>query len=212
MHLSIHCATRGEPHAWPFLSAMADLAQRCAGVFIITADGEEAFDRVIRSGIRVELVNRSEGHLHQIVGDLVAAQRSEYMLCLDDDERCTEKLEHWLVGERYRTQPMWRFPRAWLWQDATHFLAKKPHWPDHQTRLGRTDSVYVPTRIHAGWLRGNHLVSTCPHAIEHHKLLIRTKEDRERAVEEYESIRLGAGKPEYYLPENRETTVGQWSA
>jgi hypothetical protein len=83
-----------------------------------------------------------------------------------------------------------------MWPDEKHVLANPGIYPDLQTRLGRRENMLGVNYIHAGNPNGTGIV--IPYAIEHHKLLVKTLEERKQIADRYESIRPGAGSlPEY---------------
>lgn len=210
MRLSILCATQGARHAWPFIHEMLECAARCHGELLIVADGHDAWNRVTDSDLPPAILAR--GGLHHTMGHVAAACAGEYILFLDDDERCPTGLVKWLESESYSAAPLWKFPRAWLWGDTTHFITTPPHWPDFQRRLGRRDAVVVPTEIHKGWIEAD-TKAMAPFAIEHHKLLLHSRESREALVGKYEAVRPGAGERDFYVPEAGITplAVSGWS-
>lgn len=214
MKLSILCQTRAEPHAWSFLASMRNLANRAGGELVVAADGAEAFNRVLQSGVATKLaqIRLAERGVEWVGRGMLnmafAACDGAYVLRLDDDERCSAELDQWLVDGAYDSEELWRFARVWLWGDQQHYLTHAPFWPDWQIRLALKETAVVPHTIHAGCFDGVGIPG--PGAIEHHKFLVRSRTEREVLVAFYDGVQSGAGLPEFYLPEDRPMKVGVW--
>lgn len=210
MSLSVFCATRAEPHTPPFLSAMRDVADACHGAFVVVADGAEAVHRVEEMSVWPDQIVPAIQGIHQTMEDAIHRCTDDYVFCLDDDECCTHALVDWLTEERYRDADLWDVPRAWLYPDAQHHITGRKHWPNYDLRIGRQSIVSVPRVIHGGWLQGTGMRWPAPFAIEHHKLLIRSLEERVETVARYEAIKVGAGIPKQYVPERYKVDVAEW--
>lgn len=205
------CATRAEACVRPFLAEMGPLAKACGGRFGVVLDGAESAERWKQLGLRAYQFVAEDG-VHQAMQQVVSECRTEYILILDDDERCTMRLANWLIGKHYQSAPFWYVPRAWLYQDRHHFISSKKHWPNHALRIGAQEAITVLTGpIHAGWMAGPGAKEICPYAIEHHKLLIRSLAERKDTVAKYEAIKPGAGMPNHYLPECVMVDVAEWT-
>ncbi len=210
MSLSVFCATRAEDHVWPFLLDMVTVARRCGGEFVMVADGAVAWDRLTNGDFPDDVIPAIDG-VHRTMERAIQNNTSDYVLVLDDDERCTAGLVEWLASESYLGTDFWDIPRAWLFRDTKHFITSRKHWPNYDLRVGRRILVSVPTVIHHGWMARAGTSAECAHAIEHHKLLIRSLEDRIALVKHYESIKKDAGLPKQYLPELLLVDVAEWN-
>ena len=208
MSLTILCATRGEDRILPFLRHHQQVAQACGATYRIIADGTESFARLADSDLVNTVCLLALEGVHQAMQVAVDAADTDYVCVLDDDETCTPGLIRWLQQRTYKTSHLWSLPRAWLWGNTETFLSGVKHWPDYQTRLSLRVAAYVPMRIHGGWFDGHG--THCPYAIEHHKLLIRSREEREATVRSYEAVQAGAGMPKQYLPELRPIEAAPW--
>jgi len=214
--LTILCTTRGEERILPFLLDMQMLAERILASFVLIADGRLARDRLLDSLPMVSdvtIVVAGSAGRHVTVAEYVAGCRSDYCVFLDDDERVTPALELWLEVGSYRASPTWLLPRAWLYPTRDQYITSAPHWPDYQHRVGQTAVITVPTAIHGGWIARDRKPALAPDicALEHHKLLLRSREEREATMREYEAVRHGAGQPRFYLPEERAITTATWA-
>jgi len=217
MSLSVLCATRAEACVRPFLAEMRPLAQACGGRFQVVLDRSESYERWTTLGLKGDCLVSSDGMylaqdgVHQAMQEMVNECRSDYVLILDDDERCTPALVEWLKTGRYEDADFWYIARAWLYRDTKHYITSAKHWPNPALRIGRSQLVRVPTQIHAGWMDGSGQRSIAPYPLEHHKFLIRSLEERKATVERYEAIREGAGMPGHYLPECVMVDVAEWN-
>lgn len=189
---------------------MAHVADRCGGVFTVVLDGPESHERWWGSGLSARFAVVAGTDRHQTVQAVIRQGTSDYVLMLDDDERCTEGLVNWLATEQYRTADFWYIRRAWLYKDARHYISSPKHWPNPSLRIGRRELITVPTAIHAGWMQGPGTKAEAPFAIEHHKFLIRSLDERKETVAQYEAIRKDAGMPHHYLPECVMVDVAEW--
>lgn len=201
----------------PFLAEMARLAERCDAQFTVILDGPQSQERWRDSGLHASTVVVSGDGEHtgadtivQTAQTAVREGTSEYVCFIDEDERCADELVTWLAEERYREKDFWHVPRVWLYPDRYHYIRSWKHWPDLQLRIGRRARITIPTDIHVGWMRCQGTLGTAPPAIEHHKCLIRSFEERQATVAEYEARKPGAGMPHVYLPENIMVDVAEW--
>jgi len=120
----------------------------------------------------------------------------DYLLRLDDDEVVSDALEDWLYVRGYESGELYSFPRVYMIRDKQHVLMNEGMYPDLQTRLGKREKMLGINHIHAGNPNGPGQV--IPFAIEHHKLLVKSYEQRKAIADRYEAIRPGAGSlPEY---------------
>jgi hypothetical protein len=213
--LSILCVTRAHPVNVGCIERLMDLALLCKdSELVLAADGEEA-GRDLRYLDRLARVVhvRSRGYVESVLDEALDACQGEYVLRLDDDEQASVAMAAWLALENFVEADHWRFPRAWLWPDRRHYILAPPHWPDEQTRLSVRSKAGGRTYIHAGSPHGPGTLA--PVAIEHHKLLLHSKETRRDLVAHYDSILAGSGTAtrEFYLPEDlRALAVAPWGA
>lgn len=194
--LSILCVTRAEPHALSFLRAMRSVAFATGAELVVAADGVDA-TLVLQSefGGRVVTV-KSKGYIESVLDEAVGACATDYVLRLDDDEKCSPAMVKWIAAGSYRVADHWKFPRANLWPTADQ-VAMTPHlWPDVQTRLSVRAKAGGRGVIHAGSPFGGGTEAPC--VIEHHKFLVKTLEERRAIVRRYDAIQRGAGS--HFLP------------
>jgi hypothetical protein len=194
MSLSILCVTRMEPHAWPFLWSMSFLADVLHAELVVGTDGAEAERRIpnhrwLAKPVVVSL--RSKGYVESVLDTAVAACSGDYVLRLDDDERCSVAMVRWLVAKKYEAEPHWKFARAHLWRNDGVFILQPPLWPDHQTRLSVRDMAGGRTTIHAGSPHGGGALA--PVVLEHHKFLVKQIKERREIVARYDALQPGAG-------------------
>jgi hypothetical protein len=209
MSLSVLCITNGEPHAGVFVWRMYELAERLGIELILGLDREaaQAAKYPCHQSINLQAVNLQEDVMDQAVEFCT----TDYILRLDDDEVVSPALERWIASGQYAHigDRIYAFPRVYMWPDDQHILTNDGIYPDLQTRLGKKACMFGVTSVHAGNPNGTGLV--IPYAIEHHKLLVKTWEQRQKIAERYESLRPGAGTaPEYArynLPERFYTAL-----
>ncbi len=197
MTLSILCVTNGEPHAGQFLLRMSRLARLLNAEFVIGLDGpakKAGFNMWCTKSVKLPA---HEVPLQEMVSDVaVKACTGDYLLRLDDDEAVSPALQDWLSLHGYEGGQLFSFPRVYLYPDQDHILMNEGMYPDLQTRLGKRELMLGYTYIHAGNPNGSGQI--IPYAIEHHKLLVKSYEQRVAIGERYEAIREGAGtRPEY---------------
>jgi hypothetical protein len=195
----------------PFLAEMRPLAVSCGGWFGVVLDRSESYERWQTLNLIGHCLIAQDG-IHQAMQTLIDSCFSEYVLILDDDERCTPALADWLQDGHYTAADFWSIPRAWLYPDAQHYITSRKHWPNPAIRIGRTTLAHVPhSPLHAGWLDGPGQYAVAPYALEHHKLLLRSLEEREVEVEARERLQVGAGMFKQYLPERLQVDVAEWA-
>lgn len=200
--LSIVCVTRADPAVLPLLRGMRALANELGAEFVVGLDHHDKMrlpeDAWPDSLLRV----RAEGY-QETVQDLVIGEASgAYVLRLDDDESCSPAMVKWLAVGKYLESDHWCFARAWLWGDGRHRLAGPPHWPDFQTRLSVAAKAQGHVGLHPTSPHGGGAEAPC--AIFHHKLLLRSRAEREELCAHYDSIQAGTGLRAFYLPEEAE--------
>lgn len=189
MSLSILCVTRLEPHAALFLSAMGTVASRVGAEFVLAVDGE-APERGFPDADRVGYVH-SKGYLESVLEDALTLCRGDWVLRLDDDERCSPMLANWLSTRQYVAHDHWKFPRAHFWPDECSVMMTPHLWPDHQTRLSVRGKAGGRTTVHAGSPFGGG--EEAPVYLEHHKFLARSHAERLVIAMRYDRQIPGAG-------------------
>ena len=191
MTLSILCVTRAEPHAIRFLREMTALGAQINAEVVFAADGAEAM-RALWDEInwRVYAV-KSRGYIESVLDEAVGFCRGDYILRLDDDERCSPAMVRWLEARSYVAADHWKFPRANLWPTAEHVALTPQLWPDHQTRLSVRAKAGGRSTIHAGSPFGGGEEAPC--VIEHHKFLVKPLEERRAIVARYDRIAANMG-------------------
>ena len=176
MKLSILCVTRAEPFAEPFLTAMAELAGDL-----------EAELAIVRDGVDVH----SSGYIESVLDEALGFCTGDYVLRLDDDERCSPAMVDWLASGKWASRPSWKFCRQHLWGDERHFIITPQLWPDHQSRLAHRSLSGGRITIHAGSPHGGGELAPC--AMVHAKFLVKSLEERRAIVRRYDAIQPGAG-------------------
>lgn len=196
MTLSILCVTKGEPHAWPFLHTISELGASLGAQTVIALDGP-ADDRM--PAVDLTLFVHSAGYVESVLDDCLAHCRGDYILRLDDDERCSPAMVRWLKAGAYTEAKSWAFATAGLWGDAESVLVMPELWPQYHTRLSRRIIAGGQRRIHQPNPHGRGEIA--PAVLEHHKFLVKSLETRRAIAARYEGIRRGAGKPCHSVPE-----------
>lgn len=198
MSLSILCITKCEPHAERFIMAMRDVAVDCNAEVVIGFDytgGPWPMKATSATGRMRCFQICSDGHIESVLDQMIAVCSGDYVLRLDDDERVTVGMAEWLRTRQYQTGEHWALPRMNLWGDERHYIANPPLWPDLQTRLSVKAKAGGRAGVHDGSPFGTGTVA--PVAMEHHKFLIRSRDEREAQAAHYESLRPGAGSGHY---------------
>lgn len=210
--LSILCVSKGERYAPLFLHSMEVLAEGLGAEFVVAADGDGAEQQALAFCAKLVRV-ASTGCVESVLDAAVEACGGEYILRLDTDELASIEMEKWLALEEWKTADHWCFPRAYLWGDTRHYLTAGHFWPDFQTRLsikakagGRGGHVHALSPFGMG--------TAAPCAIEHHKFLVTSREEREDLVRHYDRVQAGAGSGfrVFYLPEDTVQAVAKWPA
>jgi hypothetical protein len=209
------CVTRGEQHALAAVRHMHMVAASLDAELLLVLDGPSPQSPSF-NGWAFQANVRSGGYIESVLDQALAAATRSYVLRIDDDERCSAGMVHWLDGREYETAQHWKFPRAHLWGDAQHVLMTPQLWPDYQTRLSWRQFAGGRNSIHAGSPHGGG--QPAPYAIEHHKFLVRSLEARREIVARYDAIEPGAGSrfrafscPEdYYSHEELRGAVRRW--
>lgn len=206
MSLSILCVTNAPTHAGIFIGRMKKLSTILNCEFVLGLDGARA--RSSSLGVFADVVVNTPEHdteLQECVLDYALDKCSgEYVLRLDDDEAVSPALEKWLYFHNYLRGQLYSFPRVYLYPDAQHILDNEGIYPDLQTRLGLKQLMGGFNSIHCGNPHGSG--TTVPYAIEHHNLIVKSYQDRQKIADRYEGIREGAGRSNtygrYLIPED----------
>lgn len=192
--LSIVCVTKAEPYALPFLEHLSLVASKTNAQLVIAADGPDAVKPLLdMTWMRYPLIASvtSKGYIESVLDQALSYCDGQYVLRLDDDERCSDAMVAWLVDGGYTADDHWKFPRAHLWGDERHVLMHPQLWPDHQTRLSVRIKAGQRKSIHCGSPFGGG--AEAPVLIEHHKFIVKTVEERRAIVARYDRIAPGAG-------------------
>lgn len=192
--LSILCVTKLGRHAEPFLRDMERLAVDLDAEFVLGLDGADperlSPPRRFTSAARQVCV-QSAGYIESVLDSMVAECSGEYVLRLDDDEAVSMRMGAWLADRKYRESDHWAFPRMHMWPDEQHYITNPPLWKDLQTRLSVKAKAGGRLKIHDGSPYGTGTVADV--AIEHHKFLVRDRDEREKLLEGYKRLLPGAG-------------------
>lgn len=178
MDLSILCVTQAAPSVRHLLFEMEHLANQLAAEMVFVADGQGALRWLERTSVTAKIVPvTSLGYLESALEHGVMSCSRDYVLRLDDDEKCSAAMETWLSDRSFHAADHWKFPRVHLWRDTRTALVAPPLFPDHQTRLsireksGGRHGIHAPSPFGGG--------EEAPVAIEHHKFLVKSRADRE---------------------------------
>lgn len=201
MSLSVLCVTRAERRAIPFVKSLGALALVCDAEFVIAADGRDALATIIDEVEGRVVLVRSKGYIESVLDDAIRACDGDYILRLDDDEFPSPDLVQWLRDRQYLEHDHWQFPRMHMWPNRNMFIDDPQLWPDCQTRLsmqaksGGRHAYRAKSPFGDGWL--------APAAIEHHKFLVRSYEERRAKAEaQYQGEYLMLLVPEDVRPLN----------
>lgn len=187
MKLSILCVTRAESRAMPFLAEMALLAENLKAEFVIGADGADARDTLAEAPYECTITPlHASGAIEHVLDDAVASCQGEYVLRLDDDERCSFAMMRWLMTGEWETRDHWTFPRVTFWKNVTTVLMHPLFFPDVQTRLSVKAKAGGRPRIHQCSPFGGGKFA--PVMIEHHKLLVKSLEERRALRARYDAL------------------------
>ena len=168
-----------------------------------------------RSSDGTERIAKAYGAVHRIDFDpqFIECTRALFRFCsgdwilsIDDDEwldeTWTAEALQALVADRSASQ-YW-FPRRWVIPPGNAYLSVAPWHPDWQPRLLRNlPTLYrLPAKVHeAGGMAGeSRYVPTLP--IEHNKLMLGSRESRERLVAAYRALNPEIDCSRQYLYES----------
>jgi len=190
--ITVLCVTQAALRIRPFLQEIADLAFTLGGQMVFGAHGEQAREFL---GNHWEHANAHDvmvpvegGYLEQMLPTVLEACKGDYVLRLDDDERCSPEMVAWLVSGAWTVQDSWFFSRYHLWPDVDHVITSSPFFPDFQQRLTTREKAGRGTKIHAG---SKWPAYRAPVYMEHHNFLVKTKEERRAMTAKYHTILTG---------------------
>lgn len=189
--VTITCITKAEPFAERFLREMVDLARLVRGNTVLVADGHAAQTQIRKWGLPLAGVVQSKGYIESVLDQAISLCREGYILRLDDDEACSSSMCAWLESREFLASGHWKFPRLHLWRNDQTAIINAPLWPDHQTRLSLKAYSGGRTTVHAGSPHGGG--TPAPVAIEHHKFLVKSPEERLEIAKRYDMFREGYG-------------------
>jgi len=196
VRLSILCVTKREAHAGPFLQALSGLGRLLGAEVVFACDGAP-IDGLPPCDVVLRVT--SDGYVESVLPLALAACTGDYILRLDDDERCSPAMVAWLLSGVWQDAPAWKFATAGLWGNADRVLTMPELWPQYHVRLTTARLAGGQTRIHQ-----RHPVTDAeiaPVAIEHHKFLVKSLDERLAIAARYDQIRPGAGKRCHSAPE-----------
>lgn len=173
--LSILCVSDMKDRALPFIEDMRRLSERLGCEFVLARDGVDV---------------QSKGYLESVLEDAIALTHGEYVLRLDDDERCSPAMVRWLEKKQYLAGPHWSFPRVHFWRDPTTVLVEDYYFPDIQTRLSKRQFAGGRNEIHAGSPHGAGMIARV--CIEHWVYLVKSYQERCETRDRYLAIKQGA--------------------
>jgi hypothetical protein len=185
MKLSLVCVTQAAPALRPTLGELADLATLLGAEMVWGAHGPEAQAYLSREPNVVPVVGE---YLEQMLDQVFAKTTGQYILRMDDDERCSSQMIAWLRSEEYLTFDCWGFYRVHLWPDERTIIASL--FSDVQCRLATRTKSSRPAVLHMGSQWPTKIV---PVAIEHYNFLLKTRAERLAIGNKYARLQ---GRPE----------------
>jgi hypothetical protein len=205
--MSIVTVTTGEPRAEAFLLHMRHLADDLGAEFVIGYDtryGSGGMELAHKYS-DLTVIIKSKGYIESVLQDVIDAATGTWILRLDDDEMTTPAMWKWLKDKKYETgeTQSWGFAEATLWPTTMTFISSYPFWPDVHPRLQTWKYAKWGRAPHSGPTHGPGLVA--PVAIAHHKLLIKSIEERRRIWEsrdkgrDREEVHAGMTMPEEHF-------------
>lgn len=151
---------------------------------------------------------KSKGYLESVHDDCLKHVSSDYVLRLDDDERCSPAMIRWLAAKDYLKSDHWKFPRIHFWRNVRSVLLTPHLYPDFQTRLSVRAKASGRRTVHAGSPFGGG--TEAPVAIEHYKFIVKTYEERRQIALGYDAFHPGFGTGSmlpFSLPEDAYDTA-----
>ncbi len=137
--------------------------------------------------------------IEDVLDEAVAQCPDGYILRLDDDERCGPDMRDWLLAGEHTRRDHWAFRRANLYPDRNNYITNDLLWPDLQTRLSTKRKSGGRKNIHVGSPFGTGWVATP--VIEHHKFLVRSGEQRQELLAQYEAAGASEQFRVFSIPE-----------
>lgn len=177
MSLSILCVTKALPRTDTFIEHFFDLGHRLGAEVVIAVDGKDV---------------RSKGYIESCLDEAIALTHGDYVLRLDDDERCSPALRAWLERKEYLVEEHWTFPRVHLWRDPKTIILSGAYFPDLQTRLSVRAKAGNRPIIHQGSPYGAGTIARV--AIEHWTYLCKSYEERCETCAFYNGMAPGTGR------------------
>lgn len=179
MTVSILCVTKGMARAGRFLDHFRWVGATIGAEVVIAVDGVDV---------------HSKGYIESVLDDAVALTKGDYVLRMDDDEKCSPAMIDWLRARKYRAADHWSFPRVHLWKNDATFIMDPPFYPDFQTRMsvrakaGGRPKVHAPSPFGAG-----NIARVC---IEHWPFLVKTQQEIGETSAFYQSLHVAEhGEP-----------------
>lgn len=189
--LSILCVTKCEPEILHLLNDLSQKAERLDAEFVIVIDESHGNGLHLNGKASKILTIRSNGYIESVLDEAISHTTGDYILRIDDDESLSGSLFEWLDSHFYLEQDHWKFARAHLYPDTSHFITNPPLWQDHQTRLSIREKAGNRPNIHSGSPFGGGKLA--PYPIFHHKFLVKSHEKRAEIVKNYDKISPGMG-------------------
>lgn len=206
-HMSIVTVTPAKPNSEAFLLHMRHLADDLGAELVIGYDtryGIAGMELAHKYSDLTVLV-KSKGYIESVLQDVIDASNGTWILRLDDDEMVTPAMWQWLKDRKYDTKETqsWGFAEATLWPTTMTFISSHPFWPDVHPRLQTWKYAKWGRAPHSGPTHGPGLIA--PAAIAHHKLLVKSLDERRHKWEERDKgrdrdeIHAIMNMPEEYL-------------
>ncbi len=181
--LSIVTVTTAQPRTEAFLSHMRDLSDDLGAELVIGYDTLYGLSgmELAQKYADMMCVVKSKGYLESVLQDVIDSAGGIWILRLDDDEMVTPAMWKWLKDKEYESgkSQIWSFPEATLFPSTMSFISDFPFWPDVHPRLQTWRYAQWARTPHGGAKHGPGVIA--PVAIAHHKLLVKTIEER-RAI------------------------------
>lgn len=180
MELSILCVSDLKERAKPFLREMQQLSKMIGAEFALVVDGVHV---------------RSKGYIESVLDEALTFTHGDYILRLDDDEKCSPAMIRWLIEREYKADSHWSFPRVHLWDTPKQMIFEPYYWPDLQTRLSVREKAGGRPKIHSGSPFGAGTIARV--CIEHWVYLCKSKEERLQIARRYHAIQPGSDGGEF---------------
>ena len=185
MKLSIACVTQAAPTREHLLNVLAGLAEFLEAELVWGAHGSRALEGLADQQHVVEV----HGEIfEELIDPVLDRCTGDYVLRIDDDERVSAQLAHWIRSGAYLEHDSWFFSRYHLWPDDQHVIVQPPYFPDFQQRLTTRAKAYRPHTLHAA---SPYPAWRAPTYLEHHCYIIEGRDERRRTIAKYEALKLG---------------------